>query len=110
MTKQPTDIKLFCRHGVKDGPAEFIERFKHSPDQGVWIPTVRGWSRTQQLQGDTAMDISTHDPHGGAIRMRYEVECGVCGRPLRRRMEKLSDQLYMAAHLGFDTLYLDDIT
>lgn len=108
MSKEWPDIKLFCRHGIKGGEATFVERFRHQSHS--WVPTVRGWDRTQQLQGDTAITIATHQPEGGAIRHRYAVDCPECERPFRRRMEELESQLYMAARLGFDTLYLDDIT
>lgn len=106
MTKRWPDITLVCAHGITDGATDLVERFRHSASQDRWVPTIHGWDRMQQLQGDEPVTPVSHQPGGPAIRYKYSATCR-CRRSFQRRDEVLQEQLYSAATLGVYTWRLD---
>lgn len=105
------EIQLVCTHGIEDGTADFVDRFKLVPSLGgpKWVP-IRGHSRIQQLHGDELQVYPlAGEPDDGElpIRDRYQGKCDRCRRTLPLRDEKLQALLSLAASQGHDTLRLD---
>lgn len=104
-------IKLVCAHGVKDGEADFIERFrlKQTISGPVWVPTVKPHGRLQQLKDDALQTYPlASEPDDRPIRERYPAKCERCRRDFPLRWEKLQELMNATAFvLQRDTLWLD---
>jgi hypothetical protein len=101
-TRWPS-VKVECSHGITDGDAEFIQRYRHIGDR--WVATRTPLQ--QQLRGDEPFSFSQQS--GMPIRERHELTCKTCQRNVIRRDEVLQEQLYRVVLAGIDTLELCDM-
>ncbi|OBA65627.1 hypothetical protein A5633_03775 [Mycolicibacterium elephantis] len=104
-------VKLVCAHGVQDGTADFLDRFRllrSFPAARKWVPTDPHGQ--QQLEGDEPITWpASRQVESDLLRDRYDRRCDRCGRTLQLRQENLQALLNAAADQGLDTLYLDNL-
>jgi hypothetical protein len=81
MSPHQPDIVIRCNHGLRDGPTDFVQRYRWIAEQGVWVPTDNtNEAITYRRRSDNGRLASVEDV--GSSREHQAIRCKFCKNKL----------------------------
>ena len=94
MSGTRADIVVRCDHGITDGPAEYVARYRWMAGQATWVPVDASGVTLSLLDSDWTTGGSK------AGREHHDIRCQRCPRKMSVRGEALSWALRLIANSG----------
>lgn len=98
VSKYQRDVVVRCNHGVTDGTAEYVSRYRFMAEQEVWAAVDRGGTQTTEVGGSADDDgWFSAKQAAGPRHEQQKIRCRRCGKELSITRERLDNLLSLVA-------------